>query len=104
MRFDIVGVLGDLVLRGGDSFADASDFEVEVGETVLEELGVWVGVERKLVLLYGLGGVVRATCVDGHILVEVREPVVVIGGSTIRRGGCGICGCGSLREHRVGCK
>ena len=41
--FDVVGVAGDLLLRGGDGFLDAADLEVEVGEAVLHVGGVGVG-------------------------------------------------------------
>ena len=37
VRLDIGGVLVDLILRGGDGLTDAAEFEVEVGETILQE-------------------------------------------------------------------
>ena len=84
MRLNVVGFLADLVLRGGHRLADAADLEVEIGEAVLEQSGVRVGVERELVLLHRLGRVVRAAGVDRHIFVETRETVVVVGGGAIR--------------------
>ncbi len=81
--FDVVGVLVDLLLCGGDGFADAAELEVEVGEAILEEGGVGVGVEGELVLLDGLGGVVGAAGAGGHVLIEVGEAVVVVGGGAI---------------------
>ncbi len=37
MGFNIVGVLVDLVLRGCDCLADATDLEVKIGETILKQ-------------------------------------------------------------------
>ena len=72
VRFDVVGILLDLILRGVDCLADAADLEIQVGETVLEELRCRIGVERELVLFHGLRGVVRPAIGCGKFLIQMR--------------------------------
>ena len=88
---DVLDIAGawpfDLILRGGDGLFDAADLEVEVSETILHVGGVGVGGEGEFVLLDGLGGVVGAAGVDGHILIEMGEAVVIVGCGAIRGGG-----------------
>jgi hypothetical protein len=81
---NVIGVTGDLVLCGGDCFANTADLEVEFGETVLDEVRGRVGGQSELVFLYGLSGVVRSTGIDGKIFIKVRQAVVIVGGRTIR--------------------
>ena len=38
MRFEIVRILRDLLLCGGDGLPDAAEFKVEVGQTILQRL------------------------------------------------------------------
>ena len=78
VRRHIVRVLLQLVLGGAYRVLDAPDLEVEIGQAVLQQRRVWIGVQRQLVLLHGLGRVVRTTGADRHLLVEMRQPVVVV--------------------------
>ena len=97
------GILFRLLLGGGDGFADAAYFEVEIGQAVLKVARSGVGTEGKLVFLDGLGGVVGAAVVDGELFVKVSEAIVIIGGGVVRdlgerRGG----GRRDLRENSMG--
>ena len=79
-----LGVLVDLLLGGGDGLADAAELEVKVGEAVLQQTELGSAFKRELVLLDRLAGVVRAAGAGRHVLVEMRETVVVVGGGAIR--------------------
>ena len=105
VRLNVVGILGHLVLRGSNRLADAADLEVEIRQTILQQAGVRIGVQRQLVLLHRLGRIVRPARVYGHIFVEPRQTIVVVRRSTIRLCSRGsrlrLAASRSLRNHRV---
>ena len=86
VSFDVVRVLVDLVLRGGDGLADAAQAKVEVGDAVLKDAGVGVGVERQLVLLDGLRGKILTAVAGGLLFIELGKTIVVVSGGVVHGG------------------
>ena len=85
------GILLHLILGRVHCLTDAAQLEVEIGQAILQVLRGGIGAEGELVLLDRLGGVVRAAVVDCHLLIEMGEAIVIVGGGVIRLtsdGGC----------------
>ena len=76
---DVVGMLVDLLLRGGDGLADAAELEVEVGEAVLQHRA---NQGRRLsASLYCSMACVASPAGRWRrlVLVDLGKPVVVVG-------------------------
>ena len=89
----IVRVPLQLILRGAHRVLDPPDLEVEIGQSIFQQDRVGIGIQRQLVLLHRLGRVVRASGADRHLLVEMRQPVVVVGAGAVGFRLALTCGC-----------
>ena len=64
--------------------ANASGFYVELGEAGGQEFGGRIGLDGEAVFFRGFGGEIAAAVGRDHLLVHVRERVMVVGGCLVR--------------------
>ena len=81
--FEILGIALDDVLRFFDGVGDAAGLYVEFGQAGGQEFGRGIGFDGEAVFLGRLGGQVAAAVGRDHLLIHVRQRVVVIGGGVI---------------------
>ena len=58
---------------------DAAGAEVKIGQAVVQLRGVGIGIERQLVLLDGVGHVLRLALGDGFFFVDAGQRQVIVG-------------------------
>ena len=81
--FEILGIALDDVLRFFDGVGDASGLDVEFGEAGGQEFRRGIGFDGETVFFRGLGGQVAAAVSRDHLLIHVRERVMVVGGCLV---------------------
>ena len=105
VRFQVLGIALDDVLRFEHGVADASGFYVEFGQAGGQEFRRRIGFDREAVFLDGFVGQVAAAVHRDLLFVHVRDGVVVVGGGAVglaRRGfGIGRLGIGLSRRRLV---
>ena len=85
VRRQIVRVPRNLILRRRHRLANPPHLEVQIRQPVLQQRRVRVRIQRQLVLLHRLRRVVRPARVHRQVFIQMRQPVVVVGGRMIRR-------------------
>ncbi len=114
MGVEVVGVLLEQILSGDDRVLDFSGLEIQLRQAAVQKLRGGIGVQRQLVLLDRAGGVLASTVRGRHLLVVVRERVMVVGGGAVgslrsggrwvRRWRLGGGKAGTRRQkHHLGC-
>ena len=84
MRFEIVGIALQNVLRFEHRVANATGLCVQLSQARGQVFGTGIGFNGGAIFLDRLGGQITAAINRHLLLVHVRQGVVVVGGSLIR--------------------